>query len=176
MRSRSLSSMPLASASRVSVVRIFLPALFLAALLAPIAAAAQQNAEDQVRSVEQKTNAAYAANNLPVYFSNYASDFTGWFPEGRTNLPAYKKEWYAYIGAGNRIVSVKIEDMQVQVSPAKDAAVASYLLHVQEKTKRGVANELYHETDVLFHRQGAWKIVEVHYSPVPAPRGPRPRS
>jgi ketosteroid isomerase-like protein len=173
MRSLPLSCLPISRASRVSTVRICLPALIFAALLMPLAASAQQSVEDQVRSVEQKTNAAYAANNLPLYFSNYASDFIGWFPEGRTNLPAYKKEWTAYIAAGNRIVSVQLEDEQIQVSPARDAAIASYLLHVQEKTKRGVANELYHETDVLFHRNGAWKIVEVHYSPVPVRRGPQ---
>lgn len=153
--------------SRLAAIGKMLPAFLLVVLLVPLGAKAQQSAEEQVRSVEEKYNAAYAANNLPLYFSYYAPDFIAWFPEGRTTLPAYKKEWYAYIGAGNRILMAQPEDMKIQVSPEKDAAVASYVLHIREHNKkRGTLDELYHETDVLFLRDGAWKVVEVHYSPV----------
>src|SRR5215813_11312452 len=114
------------------------PARFLAAalilfvpivLLAAFARSRAVSAEDEVRDVEQRVNAAYEANDLPKYFSFYAADFSQFLPEGRTNLDAYKKEWTAYIGEGNRVQKVEISDLHIQIGPSKDTAVASYILH-----------------------------------------------
>ena len=124
--------------------------------------------EKEIRDLEQKINASYAANDLPAYFSAYAPDATQWLPEGRTALDAYKKDWTAYIAAGNKVQAVEISDLQVQVSPSLDAAVASYILHVKTKLVDGkVTDEDNQETDVFFKRNGSWKIVELHYSLIP---------
>src|SRR5215469_2247194 len=124
--------------------------------------------EDQVRDFEQRANAAYEANDLPRYFSFYASDFSQFLPEGRSDLAAYKKEWSQYIGEGNRIKKVDLSDLQVQIGPSKDSAVASYLLHVRTKLKdRKITDEDNQESDVLFKRNGEWKIVFLHYSAAP---------
>jgi len=125
-------------------------------------------AEDEVRDLEQRVNGAYEANDLPKYFSFYAPDFSQFLPEGRTDLDAYKKEWTAYIGEGNRVAKVDISDLHIQVGPNKDTAVASYILHVRTKLKDGkIAEEDNQESDVLFKRSGQWKIVFLHYSAVP---------
>jgi len=153
------------------------PARFLAAaliLLVPVAWLATSagprpaSAEDEVRGVEQRANAAYEANDLPKYFSFYAADFSQFLPEGRTDLDAYKKEWTAYIGEGNRVQKVEISDLHIQVGPNKDTAVASYILHVRTKLKDGrITDEDNQESDVLFKRNGEWKIVFLHYSAAP---------
>ena len=126
------------------------------------------SAEDEVRDLEQRVNAAYEANDLPRYFSFYASDFSQFLPEGRSDLAAYKKEWGQYIGEGNRIEKVGLSDLQVEIGPSKDSAVASYLLHVRTKLKdRKITDEDNQESDVLFKRNGEWKIVFLHYSAAP---------
>jgi ketosteroid isomerase-like protein len=125
-------------------------------------------AEEEVREVERQVNAEYEANNLPKYFSYYADDFTQYLPEGRSDLPAYKKEWTEYIGSGNKIVKVELSDLHIQVGPSGDTAVASYLLHVRTKLKDGkITDEDNQESDVLFKRNGEWKIVFLHYSAAP---------
>jgi len=119
------------------------------------------------RPKTKRVNAAYEANDLPKYFSFYAPDFLQFLPEGRTDFDAYKKEWTAYIGEGNRVEKVDISDLHIQVGPNKDA-VASYILHVRAESKDGkTTEEDNQESDVLFKRNGQWKIVFLHYSAVP---------
>jgi|HubBroStandDraft_6_1064221.scaffolds.fasta_scaffold714842_2 hypothetical protein len=47
------------------------------------------------------------------------------------------------------------------------SAVASCLLHVQTQSARGLADEYFHESDVLFKRGGEWKVVHLNYAPAP---------
>jgi ketosteroid isomerase-like protein len=132
------------------------------------AARAMASVEDEIKDFEQRANAAYEANDLPKYFSFYSSDFTQYLPEGRTDLTQYRKDWTAYIGEGNRVQKVELSDMHIQVGPSKDSAVASYILHVRTKLKDGkISDEDNQESDVLFKRNGEWKVVFVHYSTAP---------
>ena len=124
--------------------------------------------ENEIRELEDKMNAAYAANDLPTYFGYYADDFTQWLPEGRTDLPQYKKEWTAFISRGGKVESDQISDMHIQVGPSGDTVVASYLLSVKTRSPKGVvSNEDFHESDVWFKRNGTWKVVHLHYSAAP---------
>jgi ketosteroid isomerase-like protein len=124
--------------------------------------------EDEIRSVEQRANAAYEANDLPKYFSFYAPDFSQFLPEGRTDLQKYRKDWTAYIEEGNRVQKVGISDLHIQVGPSRDTAVASYVLSVRTKLKDGkITDEDNQESDVLFKRNGKWKVVFLHYSAAP---------
>jgi ketosteroid isomerase-like protein len=143
--------------------------LALVSIVMVIPCAAQQStAEKEILVLEDKMNAIYAANDLPNYFKYYADDFTQWLPEGRTDLPQYKKQWTTFIQGGGRIESNQISDMHVQIDPAGDTAVASYLAQVKTRSQNGkVSDETFHETDVWFQRDGTWKIVHLHYSPAP---------
>jgi len=126
------------------------------------------SAEQEVRDLEQRANAAYEANDLPKYFSFYADDFTQYLPEGRSDLTAYKKEWTGYIGEGNRVQKVTLSDMHVQIGPSGDSAVASYIIRVETKLKDGkITVEDNQESDVLFKRGSQWKVVFLHYSAAP---------
>jgi ketosteroid isomerase-like protein len=137
-------------------------------LLVPSGVKTQNNAEKEVRDLEQKINAAYAANDLPTYFTYYSKDFTQWLPEGRTDLPEYEKMWTDYVKKVARVESVELSDVHVQVGPSGDAAVASYLLHVKSRTVKGeITEEDNQESDVLFKRNGVWKVVFLHYSAAP---------
>lgn len=147
-------------------VAVFL--VFLLALILGRANGPSETPEQEVRNFEQRANAAYEANDLPKYFSFYASDFTQYLPEGRTDLAAYKKEWTDYIGEGNRVEKVQLSDMHIQTGPSGDTAVASYILHVRTKLKDGkITEEDNQESDVLFKRNGEWKVVFLHYSAAP---------
>jgi ketosteroid isomerase-like protein len=136
---------------------------FLAA--APVAASVEQ----EVRDVEAKWNAAYAANDLPTYWSYYDAAATMWLAEGRVPLATYKKDWNALIAGGGKVLSNVLKDVEVHVSPAGDAAVATYLVTVATRYPDGkVVNDVAQETDVLFKKDGKWKVVHVHYETKPA--------
>ena len=148
----------------VSVLILITPIAFLVLPAMPQPA----SVEDEVKHIEQQVNAAYEANDLPKYFSFYAADFSQFLPEGRTDLEGYRKVWTAYVGQGNRVQKVEISDLRVQVGPSKDTAVASYTLHVRTQLKDGkITDEANQESDVLFKRNGEWKIVFLHYSAAP---------
>ena len=130
--------------------------------------AQQSQTEKEIRDLEERMNAVYAANDLPNYFAYYADDFTQWLPEGRTDLSQYKKEWTAFIGSGGRIESAQPVDVHIQISPSGDSVVASYLLQVKTRSPKGqVSDEDFQESDVWFKRDGVWKVVHLHYSPAP---------
>jgi len=151
--------------------RFAVAALFLIVPVAFVAISARprpSSVQDEVREFEQRANAAYEANDLPKYFSFYATDFSQFLPEGRSNLAAYKKQWTEYIGEGNRVQKVDLSDMHIQIGPNKDTAVASYVLHVRTKLKDGkITDEDNQESDVLFKRNGEWRVVFLHYSAAP---------
>lgn len=147
---------------------LFVVLAFGSAAYAQQSSAQQAAVQQQIRDLEQKSNAAYAANDLPLYFSFYAPDFTQWLPSGRTNIEQYKKMWSGFIGNGGRVLQDDVSDLQIQVGPGGDTAVASYLLHVKTQSPKGkVSDENFQETDVFFKREGTWKIVHLHYSPAP---------
>jgi ketosteroid isomerase-like protein len=148
----------------VAALLLIVPVAFVAISARPRPSSVQ----DEVREFEQRANAAYEANDLPKYFSFYATDFSQFLPEGRSNLAAYKKQWTEYIGEGNRVQKVDLSDMHIQIGPNKDTTVASYVLRVRTKLKDGkITDEDNQESDVLFKRNGEWRVVFLHYSAAP---------
>jgi ketosteroid isomerase-like protein len=148
-----------------------LPILCSCALfLIGMSAFAHAGPKADILQLEQDFNAAYAANDLDKYFGYYSDDAILWFQEGRTDIPSYKKEWAEFIKSGGRIQAGTTSDMHVRFSPQRDAAVASYLLHlITKKADQKVTDEVFQETDVWFKTGGGWKIAHVHYSDAPAP-------
>jgi len=123
-----------------------------------------------IRQLEQEFNAAYAANDLDKYFGYYADDAVLWFPEGRTDVPSYRKMWTDYIKGGAKLQSATLSDTHIKLSPQGDTAIASYVLRVKTlEANQKVTDEMFQETDVWFKAAGGWKIAHVHYSPAPEP-------
>src|SRR3984893_17112575 len=138
-------------------IKITLTAMLLLAggFFALRAKTSSDNPEQQIRELEDKVNGAYAANDLPTYFSYYAPDFSQWLPDGRSDLPTYQKEWTGFIHGGGRVESANYSDLHIQVGPSGDTAVASYILHVRTRSaKAEVSEEDNQESDVFFKREG----------------------
>lgn len=147
--------------------RYLIGALLLAGIAQTSGSGAATKTDDEIHELEQKMNEAYAKNDLQTYFSYYAQDFMQWLPEGRTDLDKYKRQWMAYVTAGNTMQAAEVRELFVRVSPSEDAAVASYILHVKTKTADGkITEDDSQETDVWFKREGAWKVVALHYAPL----------
>lgn len=151
--------------------------IVLAAAFAVAASASAQGniaaAEKEVRKVIADYNAAYGRNDLDTYFSYFAPDLTQWFPSGRVDLKSYRESWTKSVKEGNVLDKAEVLDLQVQINPAADAGVATYILRVTSRNPKGeVQTSDNHETDVLFKRGGAWKIVHVNYSPARPRRQP----
>jgi ketosteroid isomerase-like protein len=139
-----------------------------AAVVALLAAAPAVNVEQEVRDTEVRFNAAYAANDMPAYWAFYDEGLTQWWPDGRVDLPGYKKMWTKLLADGGKVLSNQLSDMRVSVSPSGDAAVASYKAEVETRQPDGtVTHEIAQETDVLFKKNGSWKVVHIHYDPKP---------
>ncbi len=113
--------------------------------------------------METKYNGAYAAKDLPTYFSYLAADFSQWLPSGRTDKESYQKSWPRIIQNGGEVLNAEFFDMLIQVVPGRDSAIAGYLLHVVRHSARGASDEDFQETDVLFKREG--KLVHLNYAP-----------
>ncbi|HXC08378.1 MAG TPA: nuclear transport factor 2 family protein [Steroidobacteraceae bacterium] len=139
-------------------------------LLASAFTAARADTRADIDRLEKDFNAAYAANDLDKYFGYYSDDAVLWFPEGRTDVPSYKKMWTAYIKSGAQLKSAELSDYHVKISPQGDAATASYLLRVKTlEANKKMTDELFQETDVWYKAAGGWKVAHVHYSNAPAP-------
>jgi ketosteroid isomerase-like protein len=123
-----------------------------------------------IRQLEDQFNAAYAANDFDKYFGYYAHDAIFWFPDGRTDVPRYKKMWSDYLKTGAGIKAATISDMHIRFSPRGDVAIASYVLRLttQEADKKEHTED-HQESDVWFKTDGGWKVTHVHYSDVPVP-------
>jgi ketosteroid isomerase-like protein len=143
---------------------------FCALLAAAMPSLTRADSKADIDQLEKDFNAAYAANDLDKYFGYYSDDAVLWFPEGRTDVPSYRKMWTAYIKGGARLQSCTLSDVHLKFSPAGDAAVASYLLRVKTlEANQKKTDEVFQETDVWFKSAGGWKITQVHYSAVSAP-------
>jgi len=86
--------------------------------------------EQEIARLEKDCNDAYAANNLPKYFSYYADDAVLIFINERTTVPAYRKMWTEEIKT-KPLESVKLADMVIRVMPAADTAIASYQIEIR---------------------------------------------
>ena len=123
--------------------------------------------EQEIARYEKDCNEAYAANNLPKYFSYYADDAVLIFINERTTVPAYRKMWTEEIKT-KPLESVKLADMVIRVMPAADTAIASYQIEIRTHQPGGkITDEKFFETDVWVHRGDAWKLGHVHFSAIP---------
>lgn len=127
--------------------------------------------EAEVRDFIYRYNAYYGANDMDKYFASFDPALTQWWPSGRVDLKTYERDWRAGVAAGAGNTKVAVTDLQVQVDPAGDAAVATYILEVTPRSKGKPVDRLERnqETDVLFKRDGVWKVVHVNYGPAAKP-------
>jgi len=114
----------------------------------------------------------YGANDIDGYFKFYAPDLTWWGPGGRSDKESYHKMWTESVKTTGGLASAENSDLRIQVSPAGDLAVASYLLKVARRNPgpNRPADVTYEMSPTLVKRGGAWTIVHLHFQVVPPPR------
>jgi ketosteroid isomerase-like protein len=133
-------------------------------------------AEQEIRDAVKQIVAAYGANDVEKYFSFYAPDMTVLRATGRWTTQGYHERWKQVVGSGGGVASADVVDLQVQLSPAGDSAVASYQMPVKpryasaEAAKGQPTEIIYYMTDVYFRRNGRWEIVHLHWTVQPPPR------
>ena len=154
--------------------RLAVLSLFLCCCIAPVLGMASPKSD--IEQLEQDFNAAYAANDLDKYFGYYTDDTIFWFPEGRTDVPAYEKEWNEFLHSGGGIEAGVVSDLHIAFSPQGDTAIASYVLRLtQREADAKVHTDDFQESDVWFKTASGWKIAHVHYSAAPKPVKPKPK-
>jgi len=120
---------------------------------------------DEVRDAVIAFNDAYLNNDLNGYFGFYADDATLLFDSGRVELATYRKEWRQLVESGGAVEKNTISDIKVRLTPAGDAAIATYLLEVQTRFPDGkVTMDHAHETDVWVRIENQWRVAHVHYT------------
>lgn len=112
---------------------------------------------------------AYASNDVETYFGFYAEDATVYFYGARQNVSAYHQEWTALIEGGGGVELNEMSDLQVQLMPSGDVAIATSFVDNRTRYPDGtLAKARAFETDVWQRIDGAWKIISLHFSEIPA--------
>jgi ketosteroid isomerase-like protein len=133
-------------------------------------AMAQQHspAEVEVRTAIKAFNDAYASNEVDAYFNHYAADAMVYFYGARQDLLAYREEWAEMVEAGGSVEKNELSDLQVQVMPSGDVAVASYFVDYRLREPDGnVSVAKAFESEVWQKIGDDWQIVNLHYSEIP---------
>ena len=112
---------------------------------------------------------AYATNDVETYFSFYADDATVYFGDSRVEIAAYREMWTGLMEAGGGVELNEMSDLQVQVMPSGDVAIATSFINNRTRSPDGTAaTSKAFETDVWQKIDGNWKIVSLHYSEITA--------
>ena len=122
-------------------------------------------AEAEVRDAVTAVNAAYAGNRVDDYFSFYADDAAVFFYGARQDVAAYYAEWQEMMAAGAGVEKNELSDLRIQVMPGGDVAVATYFVDYRFRAPEGDVSEARaFESEVWHKTDGAWKLVNLHYS------------
>ena len=92
---------------------------------------------------------AYANNEVEKYFSFYADDATAYFGNARVDIAAYHEMWTELMAAGGGVELNEMSDLQVQVMPGGDGAVATSFIDNRTRSPDGTTStSKAFETDV----------------------------
>tara|TARA_B100000809_G_scaffold257452_1_gene299087 strand:+ start:345 stop:806 length:462 start_codon:yes stop_codon:yes gene_type:complete len=109
---------------------------------------------------------AYANNDVEKYFSFYAGDATVYFGDNaRVDVAAYHEMWTALMAEGGGVELNEASDIQVQVMPSGDVAIATSFIDNRTRSPDGTTStSRAFETDVWQKIDGKWQIISLHYS------------
>lgn len=142
--------------------------IFLALMSVQVTAAEHAGVEAEVREAVQAFNAAYLDDEVEAYFGRYADGALVYFYGARQDLSAYRSEWKEMIAAGGGVEKNELSDLRIQVMPGGEVAVASYFVDYALRTPDGaLETSKAFESEVWRKIDGAWKIVNLHYSEIP---------
>ena len=109
---------------------------------------------------------AYANNDVEKYFSFYADDATVYFgDDARVNVADYHEMWIGLMAAGGGVELNEMSDLQVQVLPGGDVAIATSFIDNRTRSPDGsTSTSKAFETDVWQKIDGKWQIISLHYT------------
>ena len=108
---------------------------------------------------------AYANNDVEDYFNFYAEGATAFFGDERVDIAAYHEMWIGLMAAGGGVELNEMSDLQVQVMPGGDVAIATSFIENRTRSPDGTTStSRAFETDVWQKIDGKWQIVSLHYS------------
>jgi len=112
----------------------------------------------------------YATNDVEKYFSFYADDAKVYFGGAvRGEVAPYHKMWTALMAAGGGVELNKLTDLQIDVVPSGDVAVATSFIDNRRREPDGTrVTAKAFQTDVWRKIDVQWKIVSLHYSVIAA--------
>jgi ketosteroid isomerase-like protein len=144
---------------------------------APAAPSDRARIEAEVREFSQALCAAYGANDLAKYWPFFDDAMTMFTPEGRLDLPDFKRTWTEQIESGTRVTLVRCDDHVVHLGPSADTAIVHYRIVTRTEFPDGrKLDEVSQESDGLVRKDGRWRVVHVHWSHAPAAAAPPPGS
>ena len=110
---------------------------------------------------------AYANNDVDTYFSFYAADATVFFYGARQDVSAYHEEWTAMMEAGGGVEKNVMSDLQVQLMPSGNIAIATSFIDNRTRAPDGTTSTARgFETDVWQKTGDGWKIISLHYTDI----------
>lgn len=141
--------------------------ILLTLLSVPVLAAEHAGVEAEVRDAVRAFNDAYLNDDVETYFGFYADEALVYFYGARQDLSAYHDEWAEMIAAGGGVEKNELSDLRIQVMPGGEVAVASYFVDYGLRTPDGeiTASKAF-ESEVWQKIDGAWKVVNLHYSEI----------
>ena len=88
---------------------------------------------------------------------------------GREDVAAYHKMWTGLMKAGGGVELNEMSDLQVQVMPGGNVAIATCFIDNRTRSPDGkTATTRAFETDVWQKIDGKWMIISMHYSEISA--------
>jgi ketosteroid isomerase-like protein len=138
------------------------------ALISFSAVAEHHSSEDAgLHAAIKAFDSAYTNNDVESYFGFYADDATVYFFGARQDISAYHEEWTALMAAGGGVEKNEMSDLQVQLMPSGDVAIATSFIDNRTRAADGTTStSRAFETDVWQKIDGEWKIISLHYSDI----------
>ena len=112
---------------------------------------------------------AYATNDVELYFSFYADTASVFVGDSRVDMAAYHEMWTGLMAAGGGVELNEMSDLQVQILPRGDVAIATSFIDNRTRSPDGTTStSRAFETDVWQKINGNWQIISLHYSGITA--------
>jgi len=146
-----------------------LTCLIVTAFSLPAFAGDHSSVKAEIREVAAAFNTSYATNDVETYFAFYTDDAELYFYGARQPVAEYRESWTASIEAGGGVEKNEESDLRIQVLPGGKVAIATYFVDNVSRSPDGeVSKAKAFETDVWQKIDGKWRIVNMHYSEIPA--------
>lgn len=143
--------------------------LIIVLLSAPALAGDEAAEHADLYAAIKEFDRSYATNDVDTYFGYYADGATVFFYGARVDIAAYYEEWTAMMEAGGGVEKNEMSDLQVQVLPCGEVAIATAFIDNVTRAPDGAKTAIRaFETDVWQKIDGEWKIISLHYTDLPA--------